>query len=705
MLVFDDAHLMDDATTDLVRRLRADVHHRPWLVVASYRADDRADDRETAVPGTAMLALDPLAPEAAGALLAAITDRSPLKAHAGRARGASPRQPAVPARLAVAALDDGAVGDLPDSIEEIVAARIDRLSPGLRRLLRSAAVLGMVIDQPVFESVLQADGILELTSFDNLRHLREFIVEVDGQRVQFRHHLAREAAYEGLPFRRRAALHAHTADAIERAAGGDPEDHADLLSLHSFHGGRYEAAWRYSRIAAERARSQYANVEAAECYERALESAKRLGRGAGLDIGPVSEALGDACFELGDLDRAERALRVALQQKGLAAVDLARLRMKVALVHESTGRYSSALRWISMGRTLVAGEDGAADRLVAGQLTARYARVLHLQGRNREAVRWATRAMQDAERAGDDQTLAQALECLDWAEVALGRMAPEPRSTRSLAIYVESGDLCGQGRIHNSLGIRAYFTGHWPQALEHYRLAAGAYRRAGREWSAATADANVAEVLADQGHLDEAHDMLAAAMRVWRSVGASSEVAFGQYQLGRVAARAGRFEEAFRRFEEARSFSLAAGETAELIVVDSFVAEARMLAGQQAEALALADDALERALAERGLPAAVPLLHRVRAGVLAQQGRRGDACAALRESLRTARQRGAQHDIALVLAQLLASGCEGRADDAVAWAAERDELWARLGMAPAGPSETYSADSLRRRSAQTSSAG
>ena len=351
------------------------------------------------------------------------------------------------------------VGDLPDSIEEIVAARIDRLSPGLRRLLRSAAVLGMVIDQPVFESVLQADGILKLTSFDDLRHLREFIVEVDGQRVQFRHHLTREAAYEGLPFRRRAALHAHTADAIERAAGGDPEDHADLLSLHSFHGGRYEAAWRYSRIAAERARSQYADVEAAECYERALESAKRLGRGAGLDIGPVSEALGDACFELGDLDRAERALRVALQQKGLAAADLARLRMKVALVHESTGRYSSALRWISMGRTLVAGEDGAADRLVAGQLTARYARVLHLQGRNREAVRWATRAMQDAERAGDDQTLAQALECLDWAEVALGRMAPEPRSTRSLAIYVESGDLCGQGRIHNSLGIRAYLHG------------------------------------------------------------------------------------------------------------------------------------------------------------------------------------------------------------------------------------------------------
>ena len=66
---------------------------------------------------------------------------------------------------------------------------------------------------------------------------------------------------------------------------------------------------------------------------------------------------------------------------------------------------------------------------------------------------------------------------------------------------------------------------------------------------------------------------------------------------------------------------------------------------------------------------------------------------------------GAQHDIALALAQLLASGCEGCGDDAVAWAAERDELWARLGMAPAGPSETYSADSLRRRSAQTSSAG
>ncbi len=79
---------------------------------------------------------------------------------------------------------------------------------------------------------------------------------------QFRHALIRDAAYEGLPFRRRQQLHAQVGDSILRAAGDHPEEQAELLAVHYWHARRWEEAWRFSRIAGDHAREIYANVEA-----------------------------------------------------------------------------------------------------------------------------------------------------------------------------------------------------------------------------------------------------------------------------------------------------------------------------------------------------------------------------------------------------------------------------------------------------------
>ena len=636
LMVFNDAHLLDDATVDLLRRLTADAPRRPWLVIASYRPDDRAVVAE----GATLVELEPLDTSATNELLAALTDATPLPSHqlaalATRAGG----NPLYLRELVAGALDGDP--DLPDSLEGVMAARIDRLAPARRRMLRAAAVLGMVVDLRLLADVLEADDG-DATEAEALRELRELVADVDADRVQFRHHLVREAAYEGLSYRRRAQLHALTAQALEQQPGLDRDGQADLLSVHCFFGARYQDAWRYSVLAADRARAQYANAEAADGYDRALEAARRLRRGPRRDVSVVCESLGDVAFELGEFDRAGRALRRAHGHPGLPAPTTARLRMKIALVEEASGRLSSSLRWITKGLRAVEGQESDPARLVRGELTARYARVLHLQGRDGEAMRWAEQAVDQAALGGDDQTLAHALEIVDRSQVALGRITTDPPALRSLAVYEAQGDLCGQARIHNSLGMRAYFLGQWPSALDHYRAAEEAYRRAGREWSAATCQANIAEVLSDQGHLDEAKPLLEQAMRVWRGIGAASEVTFGEYLLGRIAARTGRPEDALALYDSARRYLVDAGEQAEVHLVDALRAECLALAGQSADALAAADGLLAEALAGRGLPPTVPLLHRIRAAALAALGRPAEAADALGQSVQTARRaRGA----------------------------------------------------------------
>jgi class 3 adenylate cyclase/tetratricopeptide (TPR) repeat protein len=679
ILVFNDAHLMDEATVALMRRLNADAHERPWLVVTSYRPDDRA----TIAEGTTVIELAPLDDAASDALLAAMTDASPLPHHqlqalAQRASG----NPLFLRELAAGALEDGLVTELPDSIEGIVSSRIDRLNPARRRTLRAAAVLGMVVDLTVFDAMIRADGGFSGATIDELRGLQEFIADVDAERLRFRHHLAREAAYEGLSYRRRTALHARTADAIEEVAGPERDDRADLLSLHCFHGARYDDAWRYSVLAGDRARAQYANAEAADCYRRALQAAERLGRGSGIDIGPVAEALGDVCFELGEFDDAERALRRALHAGALAPDVEARRCMKVARIRETTGRYSAALRWLSKGRAALHGVGTPEGELALGQLLVSQARVRYFQGRNRDAVRWATQAREHAERIGDDQTLAQALESLDLASMALGEVDVTPRSTRSLAIYEASGDLSGQGRIHNSLGMRAYFRGRWPEAIQHYTSAAEAYRRAGRTWIAAVSQANAAEVLSDQGHLDDAREIFEASMRVWRGIRAGSELAFGGYMLGRIAARSGRLDDALAHYEPARRFCRSAGEQVEVVLIDVYVAEAHLLGGDPGRALELADAVLADARAMDGQGAPLSLALRVRAEALLQVGDAVAGVAALRESLGVARRRDALHDVAHSLDLLLRVDADATMGERAEWRAERDELWTRLGMAP-----------------------
>ena len=156
----------------------------------------------------------------------------------------------------------------------------------------------------------------------------------------FTHKLMRDAAYEGLSFRRRRELHARAASGIERRSS-TLDEAAALLSLHWLNAERYEEAWRSARIAGDRASSLWANSDAATFYTRAIESARHLSLPAG-DVRIVAEALGDACEVTADYERARDAYSKA-RRLCEHDVDRARVLRKTGVLHERLGRYPSAL--------------------------------------------------------------------------------------------------------------------------------------------------------------------------------------------------------------------------------------------------------------------------------------------------------------------------------------------------------------------------
>jgi tetratricopeptide (TPR) repeat protein len=684
VLVAEDLHLFDEASADVVRGIAAAAVSRPWLVLGTRRT---APDAPALAPAATRLELRPLSAAAAAELLDALTVAAPLPPHlhaAVLARAAGNplflRELVAGLRTAAVAARSGST-ELLDSIEGVIAARIDRLAPPDRSLLRAAAVLGMTVDPDLLGELLGADApAAAIAARLGASGLGGFLHPDAAGLLRFRQQLVRDTAYEGLPYRRRVLLHRRAGEAIRRASGEQGDDVADLLAVHFAAAELWPATWRYARIAGARARARYALAEAEAAYALAARAAEHLALADG-EVVDVLEVLGDVRFECGDYRSADAAYGAARARIRDAPVALARLRLKTARACERSGRYPVALRWLSRARTGLGPADPGEPDAVAGaraRVDAMYARVRRVQGRDREAVRWAEAALTAAERCGDLRTVAASLEVLDWADIGLGRLHAEPRILRALQIYTELGDVGAAAHMHNGLGARAYFRGRWSEAAEHYEQARAGFERVGDVPNTATAAANLAELLVEQNRLPEANEALAAAMRVWRAVGAVTDLAWGRHQLGRIAARAGRHDEALVHFGSAREDFEHHHEALEVLAVDASTAESQALAGRPRDALALAGHALRRASAVGGLVPALPQLHRARGLALMQQHDQAGAVLALRASLAAARAREARHEVALALTALLAHGLGG--EDADAWCEERNRLVAELGI-------------------------
>jgi class 3 adenylate cyclase/tetratricopeptide (TPR) repeat protein len=682
VLVLDDAHWMDEASTDLARRLIEGVANRPWLVVVT-RRDVPGGFAAAEIPGVTALRLEPLAGGDAQRLVLARTGDEPLPPHLVAALAErSGGNPLFLRELVAASRDAG--DELPESIEALASAQIDRLSPDDRTVLRCASVLGAEFPAPLLSAVLGARR-LDRASWSRLGG---FLGRTEGGTVRFRHALLRDAAYEGLPYRRRRELHARAAETIERLARPRPEAQAEVLSLHFFHAQRFDRAWRYARVAGDRAQAAFAPVEAAAFYERALAASERIVHAPPEDVALVWEALGDARDRIGAFEGASGAYRVARRLRRGDAVAWAVLCLKEARIRDNVGTVAQALRWVRRGLTALEGIEGAAAGARRAELLTFCAALRQVQGRSAQAITWAERAIEEAERSGQRSALAHAYFILDWAHVELGAPQEAIRSPLALAIYEELGDLAGQSLVTNAMGAFAYYEGRWNEAVELYRRSREAADAMGDPVAAADATFNSAEILADQGRLEEADVMIRDALRVWRASGARVRLATGLRLMGRIASRLGRFDDAMPLLQEAREEFQAIGADSEVIETDARIAGSLVRQGRTGEGLALACDALGRAEA-RNTATFLALLHRIRGFAYVQAGELDAARQAFEESLAAARAQRAEYEEAMTL-DALARLVALTGADVTPFAAPRDAAFARLGVVsvpevPIGP--------------------
>lgn len=645
LLVFENVHLVDDASSDLLRRLSDDVANQPWAVVVSRREDVTGFVPDPSA-GHERLVLAPIDQSAALAFLASTARTTPLSPQAMSVIAAKAGgSPLFLRALVLAASRSGSVVDMPDSIEGVVTTQIDRLDPQDRTLLRYAAVLGVRFPLADLRDMLAVQG--RTVDDDALHRIGDFIEPDGDDGRRFRHAVIRDAAYAGLPYRLRREMHERVGHALEHG-NSHREDLADQLSMHFFHAGNYEKAWSYSRTAGDRARVQYAHTEAMEFLERALESAAHVRGIAPSEVASAHEELGDvrdiAGLSVEAADAYRRARRFALDNPVL----LAGLMFKEASIAQRVGKFSASLRLLSRGRTVLDGAAGADVNAVRSRLATRYSFGKYLQGKYHQAMHWSAIGASEAREAGDRESLAYAYNTMHLAYLHAGRAEEQRFGDLALAIYEEVGDLRMQGHCLNNLAIGAMQDGQWDLCADLLHRAADMFRRVGDTASEANAVYNRADLLIRQGRFAEVEPLLASALRAARAVDDHALVALVLRERGRLLSGLGRWDEAVELFEDARLRLAGLGLPQELIGLDGALAECLMLSGRLDDATTIVSAALDRAQALRANMLLAPL-RRIQGFGLLAAGRLAEARAALEAGLQSPDGADGQHEHALMM--------------------------------------------------------
>jgi class 3 adenylate cyclase/tetratricopeptide (TPR) repeat protein len=436
VIAFEDIHWADDGMLEAIEHLAQWVR-APLLLVCLAR--DELLDRRPGWGGgrrsATQLLLNPLSDSQARELVQALlpSGREMVPAVAERSGGNPLFAEEMARRIAERGSTEGV--QLPDTVQGVLAARLDSLRPFERRLVQQAAVVGRTFWEGSLTSLARAEG-QDLRRALGALQQKDILVptaeaRLDGEReLAFKHVLIRDVAYGMLPKAVRSRKHFEVGTYFEQRAGDRTDEVVALLADHY---GRAAAlgreggvprdelttmrrqAVRFLEEAGDAAARLYSNREAAEHYRHARDVALQDGvvdmeeDADGMQTVAVraGEKLGDVSLRLGRVDEAiavwEECLAWHRGQEDLERV--ADLHRKIGAGLSHKGERKPAIEHYQKGINLL--KDGP-PRLELVRLYEEAAWLYLHTGDNMLAIYASEKALRLAERLGETRAASRA---------------------------------------------------------------------------------------------------------------------------------------------------------------------------------------------------------------------------------------------------------------------------------------------------------
>jgi len=343
-VVVEDLHWIDEKSEDALRALVDVVATTPVLLVLTYRPGHSLSLGERTY--YSRLALGHLRPEESAVIAEGVLQVSGLPDQlrqliTAKAEG----NPFFVEEVTKSLMESGVLrksnGSLtverpideirvPDTIQEVILSRIDRLDREARDAIQLASVIGREFTVRLLERIsdieAKVDDLLsELKSLE-LIYEKAYFPELA---YMFKHALTHDVAYSTLLLERRKSLHRLVAAAIEELYADRLPEHYEALAHHYYEGQEWEKALDYLDKAGDKAAAAYANQDALDYYGRALEVCERLGKSTLRAVASIAQkralvnfTIADPGAGIADLERMLAAAR-SLGDRPLEGISLA----------------------------------------------------------------------------------------------------------------------------------------------------------------------------------------------------------------------------------------------------------------------------------------------------------------------------------------------------------------------------------------------
>jgi class 3 adenylate cyclase/tetratricopeptide (TPR) repeat protein len=164
---------------------------------------------------------------------------------------------------------------VPDTIQGIIAARMDRLEENLKRTMQVASVIGRDFAFRILQAITNMREELKsyLLNLQGLGFIYEKSLFPELEYI-FKHALTQEVAYNSLLLKRRKEIHEQIGGAIEELYANRLEELYEMLAYHYSESENHEKAYQYLRLSGDKAARNYANWEAVGFYKEAIDILK-----------------------------------------------------------------------------------------------------------------------------------------------------------------------------------------------------------------------------------------------------------------------------------------------------------------------------------------------------------------------------------------------------------------------------------------------
>jgi class 3 adenylate cyclase/tetratricopeptide (TPR) repeat protein len=607
VLVFEDIHWAEEPLLELVEHLAEFVREAPLLILCLARPE-LLEVRPSWGGGrlrSAAVELEPLAEsdsaELIDTLIAGTTLQADCRTEILDVTEGNPLF--VEETIRMLAEHDGklAVADgIPNTLQALIAARIDRLPAVEKRLVQRAALIGRIFWEGALAHLSpELDDVAEQLESLVLRELvlREPRSSISGERAyKFKHVLIREVAYQGLSKSARAGQHARFAGWLRERAGDE------LLEIRAFH--LDKAAYLLAEL--DGATPSDLALEAAE----ALEAAGR--RAMGREAFKTARKLLLRSLELEPtLDRRWLAARAAHRLGDMAAVSIEMEAVRAAAAEQGVKKLEAiALAALAEVALFTAADLPRAQELatqaldvlpddapIAARIEVYNVRVQIATwvGDQETAAEYLHHALDAARAAGRKDLEASAIHGLASLYMSKLQLAPARELLeRGLELAEQSGGVLVRAAVLERWGMLAQLEGDLDTAESAFTEGLELYEEVGFAAGIAWAHKHIGSLAWKRGDLEDAEESFRESIRMLKKLGDRAYLCESQRALAELLVLGGKVDEAERFALEARE-TVGPQDAMSQITTTFSLGVVRAAQGRDNEAEELFRSALERA--------------------------------------------------------------------------------------------------------------